>query len=166
MVIGNAGGGKTTLCAVLSATHQLPYHSIDTLQWQPGWQQTPIALFNETHDKLIKQNRWLLDGYGPWESVLKRMNAADTIIVIDHPIWLHFWWATLRQLKSLVIKQTDVPLGCSRWPVTWKLYKMIWRLHKTQRAKLLKEATMRSSEKRFIYLSSPSELDRFTANPQ
>ena len=165
MVIGNAGGGKSTLCSVLCARYSLPYHSIDKLQWQPGWQQTRSVDYNREHDNLIDQHLWLLDGYGSWESVLKRMDVADTIIVVDHPVWIHYWWATKRQLKSLFTNQTDAPTGCSRLPVTFRLFKMMWWLHRVQRPILLQEAANRSHKKRYIHISSPSHLNRFTANP-
>jgi hypothetical protein len=31
MVIGNAGGGKSTMCKALSGAHALPYYAIDKI---------------------------------------------------------------------------------------------------------------------------------------
>lgn len=164
MVIGNAGGGKSTMCRELCTVHSLPYVAIDRLQWQPGWVQTPAEEYDKTHESVISEERWLVDGYGSWESVLRRMDAADTIIVVDHPIVIHYWWATKRQVKSLFIKQTDVPSGCRMWPVTLRLYKMMWWLHKTQRPKLLTEAEARANKKRFIHIRSPAALKKFVSS--
>jgi len=165
MIIGNAAGGKSSICGKICATHELPYFAIDKIQWQPGWVPTPTADYNSTHDSLISKERWLVDGYGSWESVLKRMDAADTIIIVDHPIWVHFWWATKRQVKTLFVSRPDGPPGCPMWPVTIKLYKMMWSLHRIQRPLLLTEAQSRSKKKRIIHLQSPSELRKFVANP-
>lgn len=164
-MIGNAGGGKSTMCNVLCAVHELPYHAIDHIQWKPGWHQTPEDEYNRAHDSLISSDRWLLDGYGSWDSVLRRMDAADTIIVVDHPIWIHYWWATKRQIKSFFVGHVDGPSGCPMWPVTLRLYKMMWWLHKVQRPSLLEEAESRSIDKRYIHISSPSALERFVSNP-
>ena len=165
MVIGNAGGGKSTMCRELCSVHALPYIAIDRIQWKPRWRQTHKEEYDKLHDSLISGERWLVDGYGAWDSVLRRMDAADTIIVVDHPIWVHYWWATKRQLKSLFIGRPDGPSGCLMWPVTLRLYKMMWWLHKVQRPILLAEVESRSKDKRFIYIQSPSALKRFINNP-
>lgn len=36
-VIGNAGGGKSTLCRKLSKAKNIPLYPIDRIQWKPGW---------------------------------------------------------------------------------------------------------------------------------
>ena len=41
-VIGNAGGGKTTMCRKIGTRLGLPVHHVDMIQWQPGWQRTPL----------------------------------------------------------------------------------------------------------------------------
>ena len=165
MVIGNAGGGKSTMCRELCSVHALPYLAIDKIQWKPGWCQVHKDEYDRVHDSLISGEHWLVDGYGAWDSVLRRMDAADTIIVVDHPIWVHYWWATKRQLKSLFIGRSDGPSGCPMWPMTLRLYKMMWLLHKVQRPLLLAEVESRSKNKRFIHIRSPSDLKRFIDNP-
>lgn len=90
MVIGNAGGGKSTMCKALSAAHSLPYYAIDKIQWRPHWVRAPEAEFTAAHEAILRQEKWLLDGFGSWPSVLRRMNEADTIIFVDHSIWVHY----------------------------------------------------------------------------
>ena len=36
-VIGNAGGGKSTLFRQLSLARPVPYFPVDRIQWRPGW---------------------------------------------------------------------------------------------------------------------------------
>jgi len=43
-VIGNAGGGKSTMCRSLRHVQQLPYYAIDKIQWKPNWGP---SLFNK-----------------------------------------------------------------------------------------------------------------------
>ena len=40
-VIGNAGGGKSTLARALATRRGLPYVEIDALLWRDGWQPAP-----------------------------------------------------------------------------------------------------------------------------
>ncbi len=165
MVIGNAGGGKSTMCQALSARHALPYFAIDKIQWKPGWVRTAESEFIEAHEDLLAAERWLIDGYGLWSSVERRLSAADTIIFVDHPIWVHFWWATKRQIKSLFVGRLDGPDGCHMFPVTVRLYKMMWWLHKEMRPKLMAAIHARAPDARIIHIRSPKELNQFTANP-
>ena len=161
-VIGNAGGGKSTLCRALSVALGLPYHPIDKLQWQPGWVLTPEPEFNARHDVLLGTESWIIDGFGPWEAVERRFDAADTIIFVDHPLWIHYWWATKRQLKSIFRRRPDGPDGCPMLPVTFRLYRMMWLLHRDTRPKLLSALEARRKNKTVIHIRSPRQLAAFS----
>jgi adenylate kinase family enzyme len=165
MVIGNAGGGKSTMCRALSAAHALPYYAIDKIQWKPNWVLTAEPEYADAHEALVVRERWLIDGYGSWSSVERRLSAADTIIFVDHPIWIHYWWATKRQIKSLFFGRPDGPIGCPMFPVTIRLYKMMWRLHRDWRPKLIAAIEARRGAARIVHIRSPKELATFTANP-
>ena len=162
-VIGNAAGGKSTLCRQLSAARQLPYFPVDRLQWLPGWKPVSAEGFAAAHADLLARPTWIIDGFGPWQEVRKRFDLADTIIFVDHPLWLHFWWATKRQIASIFWSRPDGPEGCPMLPVTFRLYRMIWRLHRDVRPKLLAEISARRDTKRVFHLRSPRELAEFRA---
>ena len=165
MVIGNAGGGKSTMCRALSSAHALPYFAVDKIQWKPNWVLTPDPEFTNAHEALLSQERWLIDGYGYWSSVERRISEADTIIFVDHPIWIHYWWATKRQFKSLVVGRPDGPEGCPMFPVTIRLYRMMWWLHREMRPKLIAAIEARRDAARIIHIRSPKQLAEFAANP-
>jgi adenylate kinase family enzyme len=165
MVIGNAGGGKSTMCRALSSAHSLPYYAVDKIQWRPNWVLTPEPEFTQAHEALLSRERWLIDGYGSWSSVERRISVADTIIFVDHSIWVHYWWATKRQIKSLFHGRPDGPEGCPMFPVTIRLFKMMWWLHWEKRLKLIAAIEARRGKARIIHIRSPSELAAFAANP-
>lgn len=96
MIIGNAGGGKSTLAKGLSIARNLPLYRLDALQWNSGWIPTPKAEFDRRHDELISQNIWIIDGFADWESIERRCAAADTIILVDLPLWIHLLFAKRR----------------------------------------------------------------------
>lgn len=157
-VIGNAGGGKSTMSRALSKAYGLPCFAIDDLQWQPGWVLTPEHEFQEKHRALLVRDRWIIDGVGNWPSILERFVAADTIVFVDHPIWVHYWWATKRQLTSAIIGRLDGPDGCPMLPITIRLYRMMWRLHRDIRPRLLELIGQFSRSKRVIHIQSPQDL--------
>ncbi len=160
-IIGNAGGGKSTLSRKLGCARNLPVYPIDHLQWRPGWVPVPPQEFAQQHAALLAQERWIIDGWGMRDALIERFERADTIIVVDHPLVVHYWWAIKRQIKCLFRPRSDGPPGCPMLPMTWPLLKMIWQIHHLQRPQLLDLVNAFRSRKRLIYIRSPRELRRF-----
>ncbi len=165
MVIGNAGGGKSTLCRRLTHAHDLPHHELDALLWRPGWNKVPEVEFRAAHDALLAQDRWLIDGYGPWDSVLARLAACDTVVLLDHPLPVHLWWATKRQVRAVLWGREDGPPGCPMGRMTLPLYRMMWQLHHETRPRLIAAIHARADAVRIIHIRSPRQLAEFAANP-
>lgn len=136
-------------------------YPIDQLQWQPGWVPTPIDEFTRRHTDLITQERWIIDGWGPWDAMAARFQAADTIILVDHPVYVHYWWAMKRQFMTLFRPRPDGPHGCPMLPMTWQLLKMIWHIQTDARPQLLHLVDSFRNEKRIIHIRSPRELRQF-----
>lgn len=147
------------------AAHALPYFALDKILWRPNWVAAPKDDFDEAHRAWIERDRWLIDGYGPWASVEDRLAACNTVILIDLPFSVHLWWATKRQIKSIFGGYSDIPDGCSLWPVTFRLFKMMWRLHRDTRPKLIDLIYRHSEHARIIHIRSAHELNAFTQNP-
>ncbi len=105
MIIGNGGGGKTTLAFQVAEAHGLPLLEIDTIQFHSGWARTAESEVRQAIQTVHATDRWLIDGFGPWDQIEERARLADTIIFVDHPIWVHFWWACERQIAAALGEQ-------------------------------------------------------------
>ncbi len=149
------------MCRALSAALGLPHYPVDRIQWRPGWELIPSDEFNRKHDQLVEQPKWLIDGFGTWESIEKRFGAADTIVFVDLPLWLHYWWATKRQLAAIIRERPDGLEECPMLPVTLRLYRMIWSIHRDMRPKLVSLLERYRSSVRIIHIRSPREMDGF-----
>jgi adenylate kinase family enzyme len=160
-VIGNAGGGKSALSRKLSQAQSLPLHEVDRVQFRPGWVPTPAEDIKAWHDDLMRQDRWLIDGWGGWDNIEARFAAADTIILVDFPLRIHYWWSIKRQFKSLFRPRPDGPEGCPLLPVTWLMMKVIWMVHRKMRPRLLELTDRYREGKTLHHLRSPKELRRF-----
>jgi adenylate kinase family enzyme len=127
-VIGNAGGGKSTLARALAARRGLPYVEVDSLLWQPGWQLTPADIYEAEHARLIAQPRWVIDGLGRLESLAPRLRRAGEIVFIDMPLWMHFWLAAERQIAWTRGEMAHPPAGASGMPPTEALFRIIFEV--------------------------------------
>lgn len=163
VIIGNAGGGKSTLAKKLGRARGLPLYQLDRLQWNPGWTPTPKARFDQQHEALIGAERWVIDGFASWDSIRQRFEAADTIVFVDHPLWVHYWWAIKRQFMCLFRPRPDFVDGCPMLPMTGKLLKMIWHIHNEVRPKLLETIEAFRQGRHVYHIRSPRELKRFVA---
>lgn len=160
-VIGNAGGGKSTLCWGLSSASGLPYFPVDKMQWKPGWEPASEREFKATHDEILSGDTWIIDGFGPWDTVEQRFRVADTIIFVDLPLWRHMWWATKRQVQSVIWGRPDGPEGCPMWRVTFRLYRMIWSVHTKLRPHLMEAIDSYRESKAVFHIRSLPELAAF-----
>ncbi len=164
-IIGNAGGGKSTLARALSVRCQLPLLEVDRLQWRPGWVSTNSDEIARVHADWLAKPAWIIDGWGSWEALAARFEQADTIILVDYPLIIHYWWALKRQVQS--VWQTNPswpPPGCPAWPVTWRLCKLMWHIHWSMRPKLYALIARYRPYKQVIDLRSPATMRQFLSH--
>lgn len=149
-VIGNGGGGKTLLSRQLASLHQLPLHEVDEVQWQqPGWVPVPVDTVRTALFAVLGQPAWIIDGWGPWDTIDRRITDADTVVIVDLPLWRHYLWASKRALRD------------RRYPLI-RLYRAMWKVHH-QAMPRVRERITREPTSKVWYLRSPSDIRRFLA---
>jgi len=99
-VVGNSGGGKSVLARRLASELQLPCVEVDYLLWLPGWTLAPQTSFDQQHTRAIAGDRWVVEGLGDRKSLPARLQRASHIVLIDMPLWMHFWLAAERHAWS------------------------------------------------------------------
>jgi adenylate kinase family enzyme len=101
-ILGRGGAGKSALAQELSHAFELPVVELDSLFWQPDLRPTPERDWAEMQRELVAHDRWIIDGdLGPYDTGLAlRLRAADTIIVLDFPLWRCVWRALRRSQET------------------------------------------------------------------
>jgi len=134
-VIGNAGGGKTTLARLLGDALELPVYHVDSIQYQPGWLRTPALECDSRLDALTVEERWIIDGFGNDGVIERRLGAADTVVFVDFPLPVHYWWASKRQWSSRKHQRRELPEDCPEFTLkySWKLAIVMWQVHRRYR---------------------------------
>lgn len=163
-VFGNAGGGKSTLSKKLSEIAGLPLYPLDKLKFRPGGAEVPQEEYKRAHQEILASDRWIIDGFGCIETLWERLNAADTLIFVDLPLYVHFWWVTKRAIAGNFKTPEGWPEGSSMLQGIVNSYSVILPCYKRLTPKY-REFVERSREtKRVFHIKSKREISQFLAS--
>jgi adenylate kinase family enzyme len=102
VILGRGGAGKSTLAVRLGAALALPVIELDKHFWAPDLTATPKHQWADIQRRLTSGRRWVMDGdLGPYDVLEVRLRAADTVIVLDFPLWRCAWRALRRSRENL-----------------------------------------------------------------
>lgn len=112
VVLGRGGAGKSTLAVALGAALDLLVIELDKHFWPPDLTPMPAVRWAEVQRELVSGPAWVLDGdLGPYDVLDVRLRAADTVVVLDFPLWRCAWRALRRSRENLAFW---------RWLVTYR----------------------------------------------
>jgi adenylate kinase family enzyme len=153
-VIGNSGGGKTRLSRKLSQLHALPLVHVDSIQFMAGMKIRPHPESIAELSKLQAGEKWIVDGYGPLDILVSRLELAEMIVFIDLPIWRHAWWLAKRQLLNIFSPRQELAAGCSELSVehTIKLFKTLKNVHRQMRPEMLKILNKENCKHKVVFV--------------
>jgi adenylate kinase family enzyme len=161
-IIGNSGGGKSTLACRLGAAWKCGHVEIDGLLWQSGWQLTPVEIYNAEHARLIATENWIIDGLGRLDSIPGRLARATDIVLIDMPLWMHFWLAAERQIRWSTGAIEHPPAGLTEMPTTEALFRTIWEVDQNWMPEIRRLVALEEQcGKRIFRLGSVTDLNGF-----
>ncbi|UDY81488.1 adenylate kinase [Vibrio diabolicus] len=124
-VFGKPGSGKSTISKAIASATDLPLHQLDSIVYKPNGEPVERNVFDEAHSNILHSARWIIDGLGPISSFNARLDAADTLVYIDLPYSVSYWFVTKRLLKGLFIKPEGWPDGSSVLKGTLQSYKVL-----------------------------------------
>jgi|SRR5262249_40143095 len=97
VILGRGAAGKSTLAARLGEITGLPVIELDKVFWRPGLLATPRDEWVQVQQRLVEQQRWIIDGdLGPYDAVEVRLSKADTIVLLDFSLLRCAWRAYRR----------------------------------------------------------------------
>jgi hypothetical protein len=107
----------------------------------------------------------VLDGLGWTHSVPERFRRATEIIVIDMPIWMHFWLAAERQFQWAQGRLEHSPAGIPEMVTTRDMFQALWETDQEAVPVIRRLADeAERAGKPVTRIVSIEELDRFAAS--
>jgi len=161
VVFGKPGGGKSTLGRKLSKVTGIQYCPLDLIEYRKNGERVPAEEYAQKHADLINADNWIIDGLGTLKSLWLRIDAADTLIYVDLPYYVHYWWVTKRLLNSAFVKPEGWPEGSSVLKGTlagWKYLRLspgFWT------PELFEEIQRRGKGKNIYRITSVKEMNNF-----
>ncbi len=160
-IFGKPGGGKSTFSKKLSIAKDLQLYALDLIEYKENGERISPEEYAKKHNQLINSDNWIIEGLGTMESFWQRVEAADTLIYIDLPYYIHYWWVTKRLLKSFFVKPEGWPEGSSVFKGTlasWKYLKLSPNFWNND---LLERINARANHKKIIKITSIKNLNNF-----
>ena len=160
-IFGNAGGGKSTLAKQVAKATQLPLHPLDKIKFQTGGKEVPHEEYLRIHAELIKEQQWIIDGFGCVPSAWQRFKEADTLIYIDLPLAVHAWWVTKRLFKGAFVTPEGWPEKSPILKGSYNSYRVLWLCHKKLTPAYRRLVLESKNSKQVVHLRSSKQIRLF-----
>ncbi len=157
MIVGQPGAGKSTLARQLGQITGLPVHHIDLIHWLPGWIMRPDSERIAMANAVEAEDSWIFEG-GLSVTWPNRLERADTLIVLDIPLWRRAWRVFRRTWRGYGQSRTDLPEDCpEKFDLEFWCY--IWRTRRTARRKML-ALIPQADDKQVWHVANSRDLTR------
>jgi adenylate kinase family enzyme len=160
-VFGKPGGGKSTLAKKLSAVTAIKLYPLDLIEYNQNGSRVSPDEYSKKHTDLISSDSWIIEGLGTLKSFWLRIDVADTLIYVDLPYYVHYWWVTKRLLKSFIVKPEGWPEGSSVLKGTLAGWKYLRLSPKFWTPELFEEIQSRGKGKDIYRITSVKEINDF-----
>jgi adenylate kinase family enzyme len=147
VVLGRGGAGKSTFARMLAVASGLTVIELDKAFWSADLEPLPKDVWAQRQALLAAPSRWIMDGdLGPYDDVAPRLRRADTVVVLDLPLWRCAWraWRRGRERRDFWV-----------WTVRWR---------RDSRPALLRAVAEHAPEARLVTLRCPAAVRDWLAS--
>jgi len=136
-------------------------YPLDSIQFRAGGGKIPHEEYLKAHAGLLRQDAWIIDGFGCVTSAWERFSRADTLVYIDLPLITHHWWVTKRLIKGLFVAPEGWPENSPMWSSTMSSYRVLWLCHRRLTPRYRQLVADAAASKRVHHVKSPAEIAAF-----
>lgn len=161
MVIGiSAGAGKSTFARRLGEITEIEVTHLDRLYWRPGWVEAPREEFSSAQQKIVKKNRWIIEG-NYTSTIGIREPHADTVIYIELPMHVCLYRVIKRRIQYHGKTREDITEGCPE-KIDWEFIKFIVTTYNRRKVKMHERMERYANEGKTVhYLKTAKQIEGF-----
>jgi adenylate kinase family enzyme len=163
-VFGNAGGGKSTLSKKISEIIGLPLHVLDRVQYRARGVAISAEEYQRIHAQILATDCWIIDGFGCMKTLWLRLDAADSLVFVDLPLYLHFWWVTKRMLTGGFNPPAGWPENSPILKSSINSYRVLWLCDRYLTPKYREYIQKTKNTKNVYHLRSSQQIKQFLAS--
>lgn len=157
LIIGISGTGKTRLAKKLSDFLKIPVIHYDELVWGENWNEVDEKIVEEQLNKVIKKDKWIIEGY-IHPAAENKLKNADIVIYLDYLGWQAFWGGFNRWWIFRGKTRPEMASGCIE-EFDWNFLRVMWK--RGERPEI--EEAIKGFEDKVIRLKTRKETDNFLA---
>jgi hypothetical protein len=131
------------------------------IQFRSGGGKVPHDEYLKAHADLLRRDEWIIDGFGCVASAWERFSKADTLVYVDLPLVMHYWWVTKRLFKGGFVAPQGWPENSPMWRSTMSSYKVAWLCHRRLTPRYRQLVADVAGSKRVHHVKSPAEIAAF-----
>ena len=112
MVLGRGGAGKSTFARTLGPRIGVEVIELEKVFWSETLEPLAADEWADRQEVLAEGQRWIMDGdLGPYDVLAPRLRRADTVVVLDLPLWPCAWraWRRGRERRDFWL-----------WTIRWR----------------------------------------------
>ena len=161
VIFGKPGGGKSSLGRKLAAATGIKLCSLDLIEYKKNGERVSPEEYSQQHADLLSADNWIIEGLGTLESFWLRIDAADTLIYVDLPYPVHYWWIAKRLLKSVFVNPEGWPEGSSVLKGTLASWRYLRLSPRFWTPGLFEKIQQRAKGKNIYRITSVKEINNF-----
>ena len=161
-IFGKPAGGKSTLSRNISQATGIALFPLDLIEYRKNGDLVDRDVFHQKHADLIASEEWVIEGLGTMRSFWDRIDAADTLVYVDLPYRIHYWWVIKRFLEGPFIKPLGWPEGSSVLKGTIAGFKYLRMSRGFWTPELFEKIQAQAKGKTIYHITSIKELNGFT----
>lgn len=158
-IVGISASGKSFFARKLAQKINLPICHMDTLFWKGNWQEVAEQDYLKEHESLIKEDKWMIEGYIDGK-MASRLKEADLVIFLDYSGSCCAWQVIKRWFTHRKNARPELPKESKE---KFKI-KFFWLVITRGERKNILEAIKIADPKNLIILKSPNQANKFLAN--
>ncbi len=163
VILGNSGGGKSTLADRLSKLLHIPVMHLDIATHDKNWNSLPYEEVVLMIQEFMKNESWIIEGQYTGYLYEERVHEADCIIFFDMHRFRAFWRSMRRHHRIERGKEKRIGAGEYKFKAIdpWFIWYLLWGYPQQKRSPNLK--ILKPFADKLVIIKNDKDIEKFVS---